>query len=396
MMEFLKIIDKLLAWISIGIIRVYQWTLSPDMWILSPLLKGEICTHEPHCSAYGIQVLQRYWFRHWLPKLTDRILSCKTRNKKMYDPDHYRIVFFSSAEIGVPFLEQLYNDKRFEIVWVVTQEDKPVWRWLKITPNIIKTKALELWIANENIYTPTKIHPDKSLEGKHFNDWLIEKAADFYVVIAYGKILPQVILDIPIFWAINVHGSLLPKYRWASPLQTVFLNKDEVSWITIMHMDEGMDTWNIIDKLAFKIPFEWTVKDLIESFKEKGTEFLNDTLWDYWKGMIKEQEQDENKANYCKKIVKEDWKIDPYTLPLDEVYAKYRWYFLWPKIRFTINDKKVGIEEIIIDEVKFLDEKDTPLLTKDNNLNKAIKQIVLKPEGKKGMDFKSFKNGYLK
>jgi methionyl-tRNA formyltransferase len=79
-----------------------------------------------------------------------------------------------------------------------------------------------------------------------------------------------------------VHGSLLPKYRWASPLQSVFLSKDEISWITIMHMDEGMDTWNIIDKLAFKIPFEWTVKDLIECFKEKGPEFLNDTLWDYW------------------------------------------------------------------------------------------------------------------
>ena len=87
---------------------------------------------------------------------------------------------------------------------------------------------------------------------------------------------------------------------------------------------------------------------------------------------------------------------DPYTLPLEEVYAKYRWYYLWPKIRFTVNEKKVAIEGIIVDEVKYLDKKNDSLFTKDNNLNGAIKQILLKPEGKKEMDFKSFKNGYLK
>ena len=328
--------------------------------------------------------------------ISDRVLSCKPRLEKMYDPECYRVVFFSSAEIWVPFFKELMNDKRFEVVWVVTQEDKPVGRGLKMTPNIIKQVALENWISSDAVYTPTKINPEKSLEGKAFYDWLIEKWADYFVVIAYGKILPQVILDIPIFWSINVHWSLLPKYRWASPLQTVFLNDEEVSWITIMHMDAWMDTWNIIDKLAFKIPFDWTVRDLIQAFGDKWPEFLTDTLCNYAKGFIKEIEQDESRAILCNKIVKEDWKIDAYKDPLEDIYNKYRWYVLWPKIWFVLNDKKVVIEELILDEVKFNDLKDKSLFDKTNKLNDAVKSILLKPEGKKAMDYKSFKNGYLK
>lgn len=396
LVKLLKFIDKGLAWISIQFIRFYQITISPDKWILSPFLKGRVCSHNPHCSAYWIQVLERYWFVQWLPMITDRVLACKPSSEKMYDPDHYRVVFFSSAPIGVPFLKELMNDKRFEVVWVVSQEDKPVGRWLKLTPNIIKTTAIENWIPWEDVYTPTKIHPDKSLEGKNFYDWLCEKWADYFVVIAYWKIIPQVVLDIPVFGCINVHGSLLPKYRWASPLQSVFLNNEEMSWITIMHMDAWMDTGAMIDKLAFKIPFEWTVKDLIEKFEEKGPEFLTDTLWDYAKWSIKSNPQNDEHATYCQKITKQDWEIDPYKDSIESIYSKYRWYYLWPKIWFSLNDKKVVIEELVLDEVKYNELKDTPLFDKANSLNACVKNIGLKPEGKKAMDYKSFKNGYLK
>lgn len=142
--SFMKMIDRFFAFLAIGIIRLYQWTLSPDKGLLSFFLKGRICTHEPHCSEYGIKCLKRYGFWHGLPKISDRVLHCIPNMQKIYDPEHYRVVFFSSAPIGVPFLQALAGDKRFELVGVVTQEDKPVGRGLKLTPNIIKQSALEL------------------------------------------------------------------------------------------------------------------------------------------------------------------------------------------------------------------------------------------------------------
>jgi methionyl-tRNA formyltransferase len=101
------------------------------------------------------------------------------------------------------------------------------------------------------------------------------------VVIAYGKIIPQYILDIPKIAPINVHGSLLPKYRGASPLQSIFLNQDETSGITIMKMDAEMDTGDMIDKLKFKLKFHRTVKNLIDELMKKGPKFLSKTLISY-------------------------------------------------------------------------------------------------------------------
>ncbi|MDR2541600.1 MAG: membrane protein insertion efficiency factor YidD [Candidatus Peribacteria bacterium] len=144
MKKVLKILDNFLAKVSIGSIKLYQRTLSPDKGILSPMLKGKVCSHEPHCSEYAIKTLKRYGFRYGIGKATDRILHCTPKMHKLYDPEHYRVVFFSSAEIGVPFLEELAKDQRFEIVGVVTQADKPVGRGLHLQENIIKTKAKEL------------------------------------------------------------------------------------------------------------------------------------------------------------------------------------------------------------------------------------------------------------
>jgi putative membrane protein insertion efficiency factor len=218
MQKLLKTLDSSFATFCIFLIRCYQKTFSPDEGFFSPVLKGRVCSHNPHCSEYAIKTLKRYGFRKGIGKATDRVLHCKPSLEKQYDPEYYRIVFFSSAPIGVPFLEELAKDNRFEIAGVVTQADKPVGRGLHLQENVIKTKAKELLGETaegkkECIQTPTKINPEKSLEGKDFYDRLQAKQPDFLVVIAYGKILPQSILDLAHFGAINVHGSLLPKYR---------------------------------------------------------------------------------------------------------------------------------------------------------------------------------------
>ena len=113
------------------------------------------------------------------------------------------------------------------------------------------------------IVTPSKINPEKSQEGKDFAKWLSDKKADFLVVVAYGKILPQSILDIPHLGAINVHGSLLPAYRGASPIQSVLLYGEHKTGITIMKMDAGCDTGDMIQKYSFAINPSRTSQDLI-------------------------------------------------------------------------------------------------------------------------------------
>ena len=129
----------------------------------------------------------------------DRILHCLPSMHKIYDPEHYRVVFISSAPIGTPFLDELVADPRFEVVGIVTQPDKPVGRGLTLQENIIQTHAKKLGIRDSKIQTPTKINPEKSIEGKNFFDRLSAVKPDFLVVIAYGKIIPQNILDIPVF-----------------------------------------------------------------------------------------------------------------------------------------------------------------------------------------------------
>ena len=316
--------------------------------------------------------------------------------QKIYDPEYYRVVFFSSAPIGIPFLTALHQDPRFEVVGVVTQEDKPVGRGLKLTPNVIKQTALELGFQEQQIQTPRKINLETSIEGKNFYDRLQAKSPDFLVVIAYGKLMPVSLLELPTFAPINVHGSLLPQYRGASPLQSVFLDQQTQTGITIMHMDAGMDTGAIVDRLAFKLPFDRTVKTLIEKIQETWPQFLNDTLRSYAKGSLHATPQDESQSTTCQKITKHDGEIAPASDSLAGIYAKYRAYALRPKIRFTHQEKTVVIESLILDPDLYAAGKDQPLWDSSYRLHPAIKTLSLKPEGKKSMDRTSFKNGYLK
>ena len=114
-MRFLKQINQALAYVVIIIIKIYQFTLSPDKSIFFLYLRGRVCAHHPHCSQYSINVLKRYGFWPGIFYAFDRVLHCTPSMTIKYDPDHYKIVFFSSAPIGVPFLQALANDKKFEI-----------------------------------------------------------------------------------------------------------------------------------------------------------------------------------------------------------------------------------------------------------------------------------------
>ncbi|MEI6426268.1 MAG: methionyl-tRNA formyltransferase [Candidatus Absconditabacteria bacterium] len=391
-MKKLQKLNKLLSNPLIRLIRIYQMTLSPDQGIPSLRLKGRVCSHEPHCSKYSVEVLKKHGFWPGIWYASERVLHCTPSMTINHDPSHYRVVFCSSAPIGVPFLQQLHEDSRFEVVGVVTQPDKASGRGMEMHQNIIKTEAQKLGITD--IQTPNKLNPEKSPEGKTFTEWLQEKQPDFLVVIAYGKILPEAILDIPTKGPINVHGSILPEYRGASPLQSVFFDNKSESGITIMKMDKEMDTGDMIDTLKTPLKFDRTVLDLINRIQTKGPKFLSTTLREYGKGHLGSIPQDHKKASYCTKIEKESGLFDPETATLQDIYNKYRAFFLWPKIYFEYKGKRVIIEELKIDENIYKTEHKKPIF-EGSRLNSAITDIVVKPEGKKPMDWKSFCNGYI-
>lgn len=394
---FLQFIDKVFAEISIILIKIYQYTLSPDKWLPSLRLKWKICAHEPHCSKYSVKTLKRYWFLFWIPKVVERVFSCVWSKEKIYDPEYYKVVFFSWAPIAIPFLHQLKKDKRFDVVGVVSMPDAHSGRSMELKPNIIKIEAEKINI--KSIQTPNSLRLDSkeyAEESHNFKLRLEAKKPDYIVVIAYGKIIPQYILDIPRIASINVHWSLLPKYRGASPLQSVFLNEEKQTWITIMKMDANMDTGNMIDKLKFKINFDRTVKDLIDELMKRGPSFLKKTLINYGKKLLGEVKQNEEQSTYCQKIEKEDWEINPNTDTLEDIYKKYRAYALRPKIYFFLNNKKrIVIENLILDENLFEKNKAKSLF-EGKTLNKAIKEISVKPEWKKAMTREAFKTWYLK
>lgn len=395
----LKLLDLIFVNITIFSIRIYQLILSPDKWLPSLWLKGKVCLHTPHCSEYWIQVLKRYWFLLWTFKMIERVSQCHPWNDNTYDPPFYKVVFMSGSAIWVPFLQELQSDNRFEVVWVVTSCDKPRDRWMQVCESPIKTCALQLWITN--IQTPNIINPNKSEEWEIFLWWVKDLEPDFLVVISYWKLLPEELLAIPKIWPINVHWSILPKYRWASPIQSVLLNNEKQTWITTMLISKWMDEWDIIKTQVYNIPFFWTSTDIMNQIMISWPKFFNQSLYEFAKWFITNTPQDSNLATYCKKIQKQDWKISIFEDDIQLVYSKYRAYKMWPKVWFEWSQffGSCDWKTIIIDQIEIFEDKfesmNWPLLSTRWELNSAVKSLSLKPEWKKAISWEVFKNWYL-
>lgn len=400
----LRKLDSFCKTIAIWIIKIYQFTLSPDKGLPRFWLKWKVCRHEPHCSQYAVEHLQERGFAKSIIPIMDRVSNCTAGHGIIFDPvpknpksTKLKVVFFSSAPIGIPFMEELHKD--FNIVGVVTQPDQSSGRGMKMQANIVKTKALELLGDKANIVTPqtlklkSKQYPGKA---KKFHSWLKNLAPDYLVVIAYGKIIPQTILDIPKIAAINIHGSLLPQYRGASPLQTSLLNGDKKTGITIMEMSAGLDEGNIIASLSIPLDPSITTLKLINLFTQKGPEFTRQTLLQYSQNKLTSIPQDHSHATFTHKIVKERWEVNLFSDSLDQIVKKYNAYYLRPKIYFYHKDKRFIIEELQLDLTKYSDHKKSHAIDKKYNLNPALQDMMIKAEWKKSIHRDEWKKGYLK
>ncbi len=230
-----------------------------------------------------------------------------------------KIVFMGTPDFAVPSLDILVKNG-YEVEAVVTQPDKPKGRGNKLTPPPVKEYAL-----NNNIAV---LQPEKVKTGA-FAQELRGIAPDLLVTVAYGRILPQEVLDIPPFGCINVHGSLLPKYRGAAPIQWSVINGDKITGITTMYTDIGMDTGDMLLKREVEIGPNETAGELHDKLSIIGAEVLLETLKELEKGTLVRTPQPAEQASYVTMISKETGLIE-WTKTMEEIHNLVRGIDPWP------------------------------------------------------------------
>lgn len=209
------------------------------------------------------------------------------------------VVFMGTPEFAVPSLEALCE--KHTVTAVISQPDKPKGRGKKFQPTPVKEFAEKKGIK---VYQPQKI------KDNSFIEILKSIEADIFVVVAYGQILPEVILKMPKYGCINVHGSLLPKYRGAAPIQQAIIDGEKVTGNTIMYMEKGLDTGDMLSKCEVNIDLEDTYGTLSQKLSVSGAKLLIDTIALIEKGEIKPEKQDDSLSTYASKITKEGGHID--------------------------------------------------------------------------------------
>ena len=296
-----------------------------------------------------------------------------------------RIVFMGTPEIGAKILKGLI-DNNYNVVGVVTQPDKPVGRKGIITSCPTKNVAIN---HNIPVYQPLKIKDDF--------DFLYDIKPDVIITCAYGQIVPQALLDIPSIGSINVHGSLLPKYRGASPIQQALIHGDKITGATIMEMIDKMDAGEMYDKEEVVINDNDNYTSLYEKVGDAGLVALLRMLPKYINKMITGEKQDENQVTFCKKITKEEEHLSlDYTKEefinmvkgLSEVPGGY---LLYNDLVFKIFDARIENDIVShqIGEIVEANKKRLLLQLK----NGQIALLKVQKQGKSKMDYKSFING---
>ena len=211
-----------------------------------------------------------------------------------------RVMFMGTPDIAAICLERLISDGH-NIVAAVTGEDKPRGRGNVMTPTPVKAVAEGHGIA---VFTP------KTLRDEAFARVLEQVNPDVIAVVAYGKILPKSVLDFPRYGCINSHVSLLPKYRGAAPMQRAIMNGEKETGVTVMYMNEGLDTGDIVEKCAFPIGSEDDFEAIHDKSAKIGGELLSKVIFDIAEGRMHREAQCDAEATYAAKIEKEDCKVD--------------------------------------------------------------------------------------
>ena len=303
------------------------------------------------------------------------------------DNNKIRTIFMGTPEFSLPGLASLSAAPNFEIVGIFTQPDKPFGRKQVLTPPPVKEFALK---HDLKIFQPQKI----KLEVETIKNL----QPDLIVVIAYGKIIPPEILSIPKYTCINVHASLLPRYRGAACLNAPILNGDSETGVTIMQMEAGLDTGPILRQGIIKLTGTETLEIVHDKLSALGAELLVPTLNDFIAGKITPQIQDDSQASYIKTLKKEDGKID-WTKPAPEIERMVRAYNPWPGTYTTNNNKIIKLISVEHEILKSNDHKIGESFLANGRLaiqcgQDSLVILRLQLEGKKIMTSEEFLRGH--
>lgn len=303
--------------------------------------------------------------------------------------DKISIIYFGTPDIGLPSLEHFYNSEKFEVLAVVTQPDKPSGRGHKLTPSPIKQFALEHEIP---VFQPKSIRKEPDIIAA-----LADLKPDFFVTFAFGQILSQEVLDIPKYETINLHVSLLPKYRGANPIQRAIINGDKETGICTMITELGLDCGDICMKEPIEITPNMNCVELFELCAAHSPELLEKTLIGIKEGTLTPQKQCEDGLCFADKLQKEECKID-WNKSAQEIHNLVRGVYKCPGAFFIYNNKIIkvmetepleeNIEGSIGDFVRF-----SKLGIDVKTGSGLLRLIKLKPEGKGEMLARDWANG---
>ena len=240
------------------------------------------------------------------------------------------IVFMGTPLFSVPSLEKLINSKKHKVLAIFTKPDKINKRGKKVEFSEVKKIAIKY---NIPVYQPERL---KDLD---VYEYLKSLKPEVIVVVAYGKILPVGILELPKYGCINVHGSILPKYRGAAPIQRAIINGEIKTGVTTMYMDKGMDTGDMLLTNKIKITSEDTAKSMFEKISKVGADLLLKTLDEILNGTIKRIKQDDDKATYAMPLTKEEARINWEKSTAEEIVNLIRGMDAGP-IAYTFLGKK--------------------------------------------------------
>lgn len=297
-----------------------------------------------------------------------------------------KIVFMGTPDFSVPCFEKLI-DKGYDVAGVFTQPDKKVGRKQLLTPPPVKVAALK---HNIPVYQPSTLKNGEALEIiKQLNP-------DLIIVVAYGKILPKDILEFAKYGCINVHASLLPKYRGAAPIQRAILNGDEETGVCVQQMNEGIDTGDILFTLKTKIHINETSEQLFERLSFIGADALIETVSLIENHKLKPIPQPQGDFGYAAMIDKSMSSID-WSRSAFEIHNQIRGLQTWPAASTLICGKNVKIHKSVLstengnEAGKIVNNKN--VLTVSCGDGKCIDILEIQPDGKKKMDIKSFLSG---
>ncbi len=290
------------------------------------------------------------------------------------------IIFMGTPDYAKSILERLVQTDGMNVVAVYTQPDKPVGRKKVMTPPEVKTLALENSI---DVYQPTRLRDEETVTE------LLKIECDYIIVAAYGQILPRAILDHAS--CINLHASILPQYRGASPIQQTLLNGDKQTGVTAMFMEEGLDTGDIIKIETIDVPNDEMVETLFNRLTDVAADLTVDVLQNF--ETFTSEPQDNSLSTHCKKITKADGEIE--FIDAQTLYNKYRAFTPWPGIYLQSGLK---LKNITLEESSSQNVSGTILKIDSDSIvvgctKGSIRIFAVQPVSKKEMPVMAFING---